>query len=258
MFTEHIELIPLISFMLAMGVFLYVWPQRRQQGGLLFSILSFLIMLWNFGFYFYLLLPGLEQKIFWANVQLFSVTFMPVAALLLALIYGKFSFRVRSLYTYLLIIPLMTNLVIWTDPWHHLFRGEPFIDTALAPFPLLVPDYGIWFNTVHLFYTYLLYILAFVLLLRGFRSSSRLYRQQRLFTILAFIFPIFVGTLYVMGISPVPHLDLTPDSLCLLHGFCRLGHLPLPHCGYHAHCPGASHRRYEGCLVCAGRPPADH
>ncbi len=137
-----------------------------------------------------------------------------VLSLLISLTFIKGLEHLPRSYYALLIMPLLTVLVVWTNPLHHLYYEKFSIYSAeieLGPFSYVA---GL--------YSYLCMLLGIVLILRfGIRASNRLYlRQAILFSFGSFV-PFLVNSL---GIFKLCNLSVAATPLSLIatmffHGF---------------------------------------
>src|SRR4051812_12857285 len=78
-----------------------------------------------------------------------------------------------------------------------------------GPFLALDVGHGAWF-WVHWSYSYLLLLLGTVLLVSMLARSLRLYRKQNVALLFAVLIPWAGNGAYVLGLGPIPSLDLTP------------------------------------------------
>ncbi|MEA4908539.1 MAG: histidine kinase N-terminal 7TM domain-containing protein [Anaerolineaceae bacterium] len=187
---------------------LICWPRRSEPAVQIFLVTLALQFIWTLGFLLEIASPGLEAKVFWSDLQFLGIAFLPLSLLALSL---YFTHNDRYLVRWMIVlgmVPLLTNLVIWTNPWHHLFRGRPYIIFS-GPFPILHNAYGPWFYWVHSWYGYALLAGSLWLLARSILVSQELYRRQ-VYTLLgSILFPTLVDFLYVAGISPIPQFNFT-------------------------------------------------
>jgi len=116
--------------------------------------------------------------------------------------------RFSRLTPFLLIIPLLTALVVWTNPWHHFFIQRLYLDVNGA-FPILKAEYGPWF-WVHSAYTYSLFVISIGILIGLMARTSRRYIGQPLTLLIGMLIPLLWNVLYVFDVLPFRRLDLTP------------------------------------------------
>ena len=210
MFQYTPLILPLIvSAVVVATVVVYAWRYRTRTAALAFVATMLTLLIWTAGFVLEILSVGLRAKIFWANIQFIGITFLSLAWLMMVLDYtGHTGFK-RFL-PFLAVIPIITNILIWTNPYHHLFRIHPTLDTTSGPFPILVNDYGAWFRWVYSPSSYLVFFATLILLVRSFVFSTRAYRRQTVILLLATVLPLLTDLLYTVGVTPIPNFNLTP------------------------------------------------
>lgn len=186
----------------ALGVFAF---HRKASKLVSFFALSMLFAgIWNFGFAAEIIAPTVEAKLFWANIQFLGITLLPPAWFLMSLAAaGQLRHAFRPMIA-LSVVPVITNVLIWTDAWHNLFRGVPALVSDDVPFPVLDNDYGPFFFGVHAPYGYLLFVASLLVLFLGLRRRSGVYRRQIRALIISVLLPLMIDLLYVLGISPIP------------------------------------------------------
>ena len=129
--------------------------------------------------------------------------------MLFALLYtGRGRWVTRRALMLLAVVPAISLALIWTNGAHHLFWSFREIDTS-GPFPAVGAVYGPWF-WVHTAYSYLLILVATVLLVRALVSPLRLYRGQRFALLIGVLVPWAANAANLYGLNPVPNLDPTP------------------------------------------------
>ncbi len=199
----------IIAAIILTGLMGATWQFRKTNTGKAFLLLVICALVWVVGFSFETAAGTLQGKVLFANLQFAGLSFIPSVWLYLA-----HSQRGRTrptwIWVLLALLPLLTNVLIWTDPLHHWFRGSPSIDSTSAPFPVLVNDYQFWFYFIHAPSGYI-YILAAVLVMtRGLRKEQAIYRNQTLLLLAALFLPVLTDLLYVLGYSPIKYYNITP------------------------------------------------
>ena len=171
------------------------------------------VILWASGYFMELIVPGLENKLVWANLKQLGSVLLPFSFILFALVYGQFSNRIpRYIYVILVIEPLAVLYLYWNDLSFGLMRINPHLNQYGN---LNLIDFSVGEGLViHFIYSALVSLSAIILLLvRYFRAKS-FYRRQISFIFLGMAIP-FLGALAVF-LNVVPsYLDMTP----LLLGF---------------------------------------
>ena len=186
-----------------------VWRQRHHPAALAFAVVEAALLIWTLGFALELSAVTLRSKLFWANIQFFGICTLPVAWLAMLLAYTGRWPRFKSLVRPMLIIPLATIVVLWTNPWHHLFRVQPALQVLPSGMEVVNPDYGPWYYWVHATFSYGVIVLSTLGLLRSLIYSQDAFRRQIQLLFLATLFPLVTDGLYNLGISPIPFLNPT-------------------------------------------------
>jgi len=186
----------------------YSWRYRNDETGREFLFLIAFAFIWTAGFTLETALTSLQAKLLISNIEFLGITLLPVAWAFLVFSYTRLhvSRPVRMLF---LLIPILTNIVIWTNPLHHWFMGTPRIEYGIAPFPVLYLDYQFWFYTVHAPTGYIYIIIAGVALVRSLAKVAPSYRLQGQLLLLSIALPTFTDILYVFGYSPIPYYNYT-------------------------------------------------
>lgn len=198
------------------------WKYRGTNTGNAFQLLAVSAIIWLVGFSFETAANTLQGKITFANLQFSGIAFIPCYWLYLSMSFrGKT--RPLSFWLTLAIIPILSNLIAWTDPYHHWFRGTPTLDTTSAPFSILVNDYQFWFYFIHAPYGYLLILAALYVIARGFSGMQPIFRMQMYILVFALFLPVVTDVLYVFGISPIAYYNITPAVFSISAAILALG-----------------------------------
>lgn len=187
----------------------YALQRRSSPQALSFAVVMACAALWAYGFAGEIISPTLSGKLFWANVEFLGITFLPVTWLALTLYSLGQPRHTLRIVPALATIPVVTNVVIWTNSHHHLFRRNPFIITSNVPFPVLSNDYGTYFYGVHAPYGYFLSLISLILLIRSLWRSPTIYRRQRTVLAIGFLGPLVIDLLYTLGITPIKDFNFT-------------------------------------------------
>jgi PAS domain S-box-containing protein len=229
-FTPYI--IPLlIATLITLALASYGWQRREASGALAFALLMLVLTEWSFFYALELACPRLECKIYWAKVQYFGITTLPVAWLLFALQYTNRQEWLTKRYLSLIgIVPLITILLVWTNEAHGLIWAETQLDSS-GPFVALDVTYGIWF-WVHSLFSYLVLLLSTYFWVKMLTQSAKLYRGQARIMLIGVAMPWLGNGIYISGLNPIPNLDLTPfaftlSGMAMVWGFSRFRFLDI-------------------------------
>lgn len=123
--------------------------------------------------------------------------------------------------TFLLTPPIATLVMVWTNSLHHLHYQE--VKLALdGPFPMVDITPGIWYR-IFTVYFYILLACGCYLILIKFKHSDPIYRKQNYSILIAALIPWLGNILYLVGIRPINHLDITPYSFIFTNFLVFLG-----------------------------------
>lgn len=122
----------------------------------------------------------------------------------------------------LALLPMVTSLVAWTNPLHHLLWRENTFLQAGAFLVNVVVRYGPWF-WVHFAYSYLLYLVGIVLIVREFFRQHRLYRNQAYWVLAGGILPLLSNLAYVLRFFGPDTKDFSPLVIALSGGCFTIG-----------------------------------
>ena len=204
----------LVAAAISAALAFYAWRRRGTPGADALVLLMAGLCIWTAGYALELSGPDLSTKIFWAKVEYIGIATVPVAWLAFALQYtGRERWLTGRNLALLSALPLVTLLLAWTNEAHGLIWSSTRLDED-GPFPALGVEHGAWF-WVHLSYSYLLLLIGTILLISMLTRSPNLYRKQNLALLVALSVPWVGNGVYVLGLSPVPNLDLTPFAFLL-------------------------------------------
>ncbi len=186
------------------------WWRRFVTGAAAFGLLMFGVAVWSVGHILVLGSAGLPIVIFWNNVTLLGIVIVPAALFAFALQYTGRTQWLSYLMVLLIIEPLLTLLLVWTNSRLNLSVSGSFLSAQAS-------TYGSWF-WINIVYSYLLALLSTLLLawfiLVRIRSAS-LYRGQIVALFIALGVPWVGSAVAASGLSPFRPLDLTPLTLTI-------------------------------------------
>lgn len=209
MLNTHDIVITTVLTILCIILFLllnYVCRKKhKKQLDKIFIIIFILFIFWMLG----LILQIVFTNLFGANPIYFdyfvyiAICFMPVTILLLSLIFAKTKINFTKKYLLLFIIPLLSLILLWTNDYHHLFYKVYSINYYNTV-------YGSYMY-VHSAYTYILFAISIIILLRYSIKNAGLFSRQALLISLATIIPIITNFLGAFNIIPMS-IYITPIS----------------------------------------------
>jgi two-component system cell cycle sensor histidine kinase/response regulator CckA len=188
---------------------LYVWLRRLVPGNQAALLVALANAAWMLGYALELGSVDLVAKVSWNKAQYLGVVIVPGAWLTFTLQYtGREKWLTRRNLVMLTIEPIITLMLVFTNEAHGLIWGPTTLDTD-GPVPVLAHSHrvGYW---IHGAYTYALLLISVFLLAQMLVRSRSLYQRQAGLLLFATLLPCLGSVVMVSGLSPLPHLDLTP------------------------------------------------
>jgi diguanylate cyclase (GGDEF)-like protein/PAS domain S-box-containing protein len=218
------------AFMLSLGIF--GLRQRDNASAKWFAFVCIGVFVWSAGCVAEVFSPSLEGKIFWSKVQYLGIVAFPVFSVIFVGFFTDYLKKFSRPLLGLFAIPLVTLLVVWTNDYHHWHWTNVYIDSA-KPISHPTYEYG-WYFQLHVFYSYGLTGLSFILLLMGRFNSQR--GQQKQFGLLlsTYIFPVLGSLSYLTGLTTFDATPIGFSAASILFAWALFRHdfmtqLPLPY-----------------------------
>ncbi|MCE5253561.1 MAG: EAL domain-containing protein [Actinomycetia bacterium] len=194
---------------IGIGLGWYAWNYRSLPGALTLAVTALLAALWAVAGVGELAVAGLQNKVIWANIQYVSITLLPVSWLALAIDYsGRRRWLTLRRVLALSVIPLATQVLLWSDPYHHLMRATVWLDTT-GSYPVVGRTFGPWF-WVHCAYSYTLLAIAIGIIAATLVSTPYFYRRPPLALLIGCLIPVASNVAFVFAPSVMPAFDFTP------------------------------------------------
>lgn len=205
----------LVSSLVAGFVAIYGWQRRTTvSGGTALALLALACAEWSISYALEIAGVDLSTKIFWGKIQYIGIAAVPLLWVLFAYSYATSSSSIpRHQVGLLSIVPLLTLLLIFTNERHGLIWKETEIRIS-GTFSALDVIHGSWF-WVYWIYANILVFLGTIFILRSFHRTKGLFRRQNIVLLIAVLTPWVGNILYVSGLSPIPHLDITPFAFTI-------------------------------------------
>jgi PAS domain S-box-containing protein len=201
---------PLVVAMVAsVTIMIAVWRRRPGAGVIPFIVLMVAVTQWSLMNTLEFLSTGLASKFVFIRLTYIGITIVPAAWLVFVLDYtGRDQWITRRHIRWLAIEPLLVQLFVWTDSYHHLFWNSR----------ALVKSGGYWVTEVsygpafwvHGAYSYVLILLGAIFLIQALFRAPELYRSQMGWLLVGTFAPWIGNMMYLSGLNPLPNIDLTP------------------------------------------------
>lgn len=203
----------IIATLLMLLLLLHTVRLRHLSGARSFVIFMLVAILWAVNVGIMALAPPSAGYV-WLKLKYGWIALAPVALLCFVLDYTNYDrWLQKRVIAALLLIPALTQLVVWTNGQHGLMIREiQFAQLGMLTYiPALTFGPYYW---VHVGYGYMLSLLSIVLVVITRLRSSYLYRWQGFFWVAAMIAPLVANVLLIAGITPRA-IDPMPFALLL-------------------------------------------
>jgi PAS domain S-box-containing protein len=188
----------------------FVWRRRQAAAAVSLFLLGFGLAWWAGTYAIYWTDLYSPTPYFWLDLTYLGVVITITSFFTFSLEYtNRGHWLNRSTVALLMIEPVLVLLLLWTDPLHGLFFGGKRL-----PGSSNILDGGIIFWT-HILYSYILLIIAFILLLQTYQRTPAVFRKQVRLVVLAALLPWIGTTIGLLELNPWPELDLTPFAFTI-------------------------------------------
>lgn len=142
--------------------------------------------------------------ILWDSLSYIGATFSPVTMLLITLAFVQGKSRMSRWWYFLLVVPILTNIIVWTNPLHHLqYVVFSVIRSQIVFGPYIVVSGA---------YSYICLVASTILLLRfAIKNRSRLYLMQCVVFLIGELTPLVINIIATIGVGEVS-IAATPLS----------------------------------------------
>ena len=201
----------ILLFVTLIATLTFAFFTRKKQKSTLYSLFRVLFLLLSLHvvalillFYFKDIILNMDTLMYIDAISYISTCNLPVILFFISSIYENKETNLKK-YWYLFIIPILSIIIIFTNPLHHLFCKSYAINVADV-------QLGPYFY-VHMLYTYLLILVAFIKLIKTSISKAGFLSFGTILIILgacAPIIPNLLASLQLMSmdtyITPIPYL----------------------------------------------------
>jgi diguanylate cyclase (GGDEF)-like protein/PAS domain S-box-containing protein len=196
----------LISGGVSFVIMLTAWNRRHFVGSAVpVALYSLSNVVWSWTYALHWSNVFRPSEFFWLDMTYFGVVLSAPSLLIFALSYtGVRQYLTDRWIALLFVIPVLTLVLLWTDPLHGLFFGGKRVNGASVIFSGGV---GFWLNALFL---YGCVITALIVLIRAFFHYPRRYFGQIGAVLVGVSLPVTANILAFSGAYPFPRMDLTP------------------------------------------------
>jgi diguanylate cyclase (GGDEF)-like protein/PAS domain S-box-containing protein len=199
-----------LSAILSWIILIYSWRMSHSPGAHGLMIYTGATMWWASTYAVHWLFFSETNNFLWLDLTYLGVVGVPTGFFLFsASITNRATWLIQR-HSYLLIIePLITIILLFTDPYHSLFFGghrQPGSDVILSG--------GIWYR-VNVIYLYAMIALALFFLIQSYFKSGPLQKKQIGIILFGSFITLITNILVLQNFNPLPDLDLTPIAFSL-------------------------------------------
>ncbi len=197
----------------------YFFSKAKTSYWKAFSALAVCVSVYLFGYLMIINSSNLQVMIFWNQIQYLCLPFVSVLWFLVALLYTKTIYTLKSRMTILLFVaPVLTFFMRLTNNWHHLFYKTWELKQAFGGFALSM-ERGCWYyvnicvSALYLLWSIVIYYLGY------YRNKTSYNRPQFRVFLFASLLP-FIGIIFIVFIFQERNIDyvalVIPASLCIV------------------------------------------
>jgi PAS domain S-box-containing protein len=204
----------IIAAVMAVGYATVVSMRKPAPGVAPFIIFLLFLAEWMFARSLEAAGIDLGAKIFWGKVMQFGVVSSGVMWVIFSLSYTGSKWWRQPFNLFLLVaIPVISLIFMWTNDWHHLYWPDIYFSPGTEG-TVLVWEHGPAF-WVECIYNYLAMLSGIVVLWRYLLHKKGVYRTQLIVLLIGTLIPVAANIAYLMGLSPIKGLDLTPFAFLI-------------------------------------------
>ena len=201
----------------------YYLYRKEGEAVKFFAIMMLSNAIWSLGYGFELASSTVDQILFFINIEYVGITMLPFSWFLFCLRFSDKDkwYKKPVNMGLLLIVPIATVLLVWTNKFHHLHYKSYVMDFS-GYFPMISLTPGISYRIFTIYFYALLAIGSFHLIAK-FRQSDPIYKRQNYTIIISAMIPWAVNVTYLLGFRPLGNLDLTPYAFIVTIFMISLG-----------------------------------
>lgn len=196
----------LISFIMILFLLLYVLhTKNRNQLKIVFTLDLICVFIICFGVIVQVICNKLFNvpAIFFENFIYIGTCFLPVCVYFTGLVLENTKLKLNKFHLLLLIVPLLTLIVLWTNNIHHLFYTHYSSNINEC-------EYGSY-KSIHDIYTYLMLLIGIIHIIKTTSKSSGFFSKQTLLIVVGISIPLITNILGTLKIIPMT-VYITPIS----------------------------------------------
>lgn len=212
--TNTVILLLLAAGTMSAAFAVYAWRRSTADWARAYVAMMVTVAWWTFGYALEIVQLDLPGKHFWSNVQQTLSNTIGVSWLVFALLYTNHrKWLTRRRFILLLLIPVISIILMWTNDFHHLYRfGARLVPSGSLLLVTFINGPAFW---IMLFSVYLCILAGVILIARAFIRWPQPYRGQAGVLLLASSMPLLGNILTNFNLLPIPELDYTALAFTL-------------------------------------------
>ncbi len=217
-------LLLLIAIGINIWLSIFSWKRKHNPGVTAFLLLMICEVFWLISIVFMLLSPTVKTALFWLRLEFAAIAFIPVLLIVFVTQFRGSRLINRTRVLSLIIIPVLTQFVVWTDEKFHLFYKEVYIIEKNNLMLIQSWKPGVWF-TIHSVYSFTLVFIALIWLFLHALRHFKAYQGQSIGIILGTLAMAVPNIALVIGIIPASAIVLpfsfVVTNICLAWAIFR-------------------------------------
>ncbi|MCF8041948.1 MAG: response regulator [Desulfarculaceae bacterium] len=212
--VDNAWIMSLISASLCFTAAIQLWRYRDSWQVKSILVMTLSLFLWALGYGLALRVSTVGAKLWWAGVELTGVAAIPAGLVMLALSYSRrASLLKRKVLPWIFLLPAITAILSWTNPYHHLIFG-PFESAQGGD--MLRPDFRIGFWVLYFIYPYLVSTVCVLSMFVSFFHKTGREKRELLFILLSFSLPTLLVFYYHTHLVNLHVPDPTTSSFAVV------------------------------------------
>ena len=203
-----------VTALIATGLAFYAWRRGTAAWATAYAGMMSIVAWWAFCYSVELLNTTLLMMRLWNQIGSIVGNLIGVAWLAFALLYThRERWVTRRTLALLLVIPLLCNIMLWTNPLHWLYVSNERVQ-PIGAFVLARRQFAPFFLLI-LFYNYALIAVGLLLVIQAAVRWVQPYRGQALVLIGAALMPLLANIIGNLQLPFLPPIDFTTFAFAL-------------------------------------------
>ena len=199
------------------------WKYRKERVGRSLLVYFLCIIVYLSVNLFELIAHNEFWLLLWTKMQISIYSFIPVVWIIFAIRFSsieKFLSRMVIKLS-IIFIPVLSTLLVWTYPLHHLFYTGHRVSNVYR-LSTLNTDYGFFF-WVFGAYSYALFIAGSIIIIRHILGNGHVFHKLSSLIFLGSLLPLIANILYILPLPFFVYKDFTPLALAISGIFFFIG-----------------------------------